>query len=223
MIAFIFARGGSKRLKNKNLRLIAGKPLIYYSINLAKKIKKIKDIYVSTDSKKIAKISKKYGAKIILRPKKLANSKSIEFLSWKHAVKTLEDQNISFKHFISLPCTAPLRNMSDIYRCINKLKNKRKLVITGFESDQNTLVSEIDKSEEGFIFFKKKNVKKQKKIKVYNLTTVAYVTTKDYIKKHKNIFDGNISIVKIPKERAIDINDKFDFKIAKILIEKNVK
>lgn len=165
MIAFIFARGGSKRLKNKNLRLIAGKPLIYYSINLAKKIKKIKDIYVSTDSKKIAKISKKYGAKIILRPKKLANSKSIEFLSWKHAVKTLEDQNISFKHFISLPCTAPLRNMSDIYRCINKLKNKRKLVITGFESDQNTLVSEIDKSEEGFIFFKKKMLKNKKKLK----------------------------------------------------------
>ena len=224
MIAFVFARGGSKRLKNKNLRKINGKPLIYYSINLAKKIKKIKDVYVSTDSKKIAAISKQYGAKIIVRPKILANSKSIEFLSWKHAVKSLENRNIKFSKFISLPCTAPLRNLSDVIKCIKKLKNKKKLIITGYENDQNTLYCKIHKCKDGKFFFKKKNnVKKMNKPKILSLTTVAYVTTKDYIKDYKNIFDGDVLVTKIPKERAIDINDKFDFKIAKILIENNVK
>ena len=55
---------------------------------------------------------------------------------------------------------------------------------------------------------------------MYNLTTVAYVTTTDYIKRHNKLFDGNVSVVKIPKHRAIDINDEDDLKIAKSLITK---
>ena len=65
MIAFIFVRENSIRLKNKNLKLINGKPLFYHSIKIAKKIKEIKSIYVSTDSKKIIKMSKKFGVKVI--------------------------------------------------------------------------------------------------------------------------------------------------------------
>ena len=70
------ARGGSKQIPNKNIINLNNKPLIYYSINLAKKIKKIDKVFVSTDSPKIANISKKYGAEIIIRPSKLAKDKS---------------------------------------------------------------------------------------------------------------------------------------------------
>ena len=68
-LAFIFARGGSKGLKNKNVKMFNGKPLIFYSINIAKKIKLIDDVYVSTDDSKISELSKSFGAKIIKRPK----------------------------------------------------------------------------------------------------------------------------------------------------------
>jgi N-acylneuraminate cytidylyltransferase len=221
MYAFIFARSGSKRLKNKNLRLIKGRPLIYYSINIAKKIKQIKDIYVSTDSKKIANIAKKFGAKVIVRPKSLANSKSVEYLSWKHAVKFLEKKKITIKKFISLPCTAPLRNLTDIKKCINKLKGNNHLVITGYKNYYNTQNIAIHKSKEGKFFFKnKKNINSNKNYKILCLTSVAYVTTPEYIKNNKELFDGDISVISIPKIRAIDINDLFDFKIAKMLIEK---
>lgn len=83
----ICARGGSKGLKNKNIKFFAGKPLIYWTISLAKKLKEVDEIFVSTDSNKIANISKKYGAKVpFMRPKKLASDSSSEWLSWRHAL-----------------------------------------------------------------------------------------------------------------------------------------
>ena len=75
---FIFARGGSQEIKNKNIIKIKQQPLIYYSIKIAKKIVNKKNIYISTDSKKIKKIAKLNGVNIIDRPKKLASGKSPE-------------------------------------------------------------------------------------------------------------------------------------------------
>ena len=93
ILCLICARGGSKGLKNKNIKSFCGKPLIYWTIKLAKSIKQIKDVYVSTDSKKIAQISERYGAKIpFIRPKKLATSNSKEWESWRHAIKFFEQK-----------------------------------------------------------------------------------------------------------------------------------
>ena len=76
IFAFIFARGGSKGVPLKNIRELSGQPLISYSINLAKKIKSIEKIFVSTDDKKISEIGKLYGAQIIDRPAELAQDNS---------------------------------------------------------------------------------------------------------------------------------------------------
>ena len=83
LFTFIFARGGSKGIKNKNIKILNGKPLLFYSINMAKKFCKNQNIFVSTDSNKIALIAKKYGANIIKRPKLLSEDKSSELLAWK--------------------------------------------------------------------------------------------------------------------------------------------
>ena len=81
-IGCIFARGGSKGIPNKNIKMFNGKPLIAWSIDHAKKVKKLKRIIVSTDSKKIAKVAEKYGAEVpFMRPKKLARDTSPEWYS----------------------------------------------------------------------------------------------------------------------------------------------
>ena len=123
--AFIFARGGSKEIKNKNKKLFNGKPLIFYSINIAKKNKKIKKVFVSSDDKKILDISKKCGAELIYRPKHLSQDNSSELNAWKHAVNYLGKKNEKFDNFISLPCTSPLRMQKDINDAILKLKKKK--------------------------------------------------------------------------------------------------
>jgi CMP-N-acetylneuraminic acid synthetase len=91
VFCFIFARGGSKSVKNKNIVNFNNKPLIANTILQAKRIKLIDKIFVSTDSRKIAKIASNYGAIIpFIRPKKLATDTSPEYLAWKHAIKSCE-------------------------------------------------------------------------------------------------------------------------------------
>ena len=100
--AFIFARKGSKRLKNKNLKILNKKPLISYSIDLSKKIKNISKVFVSTNDPKIKKIALKKKCIIINRPNHLCSSSSPEWLSWQHAIRFVKkkfDAQIISKDF----------------------------------------------------------------------------------------------------------------------------
>ena len=127
IIALICARGGSKGVKNKNLSKINKKSLLQISIEHGKKIKEIKKIFVSTDSKKIAKEAKKFGAEVpFLRPKNLAKDTTPEILVWRHAINFLKNKlQINPDYIISLPVTSPLRKTSDIKLCINKITKKK--------------------------------------------------------------------------------------------------
>ena len=128
--AFIFARGGSKGLPLKNQLILAGHPMIAYSIYVAKINPMIEEVYVSTDSDEISKIALNYGAKIIKRPEELAQDDSPEYLSWKHAIEYVHKYNGSFDKFISLPPTSPLRSLEDTQNCISALSKDVDVVIT---------------------------------------------------------------------------------------------
>ena len=122
--AFIFARGGSKGLPGKNIKPLSGKPLIEYSISVAKSCPSIDEVFVSTDDPAISKISRKAGAVIIDRPIELASDISPEWLSWRHAIKWVENNYGKFQFFVSLPATSPLRSVTDVENAIAKLNNK---------------------------------------------------------------------------------------------------
>ena len=111
--AFIFARGGSKGVPGKNIKKICGKPLIAYSIELAKEIECIEKIYVSTEDANIVNIAKKYGADIIPRPRDLAQDDSSEWLSWQHAVKWLGTKGESFDNFVAVQKRSNVRLCMD--------------------------------------------------------------------------------------------------------------
>ena len=94
IIAFVFARGGSKGLPGKNIKILNGKPLIAWSIEHAKKVNRIGKVIVSTDSDEIARIAKEYGAEVpFMRPLELATDESPEWLSWQHGLKYLKITN----------------------------------------------------------------------------------------------------------------------------------
>jgi len=126
--AFVFARGGSKGIPKKNLQKIGNIHLVGHSINIAKKVKTIEKIYVSTDCPEIASVSREYGAEIINRPKELANDKSPEILAWKHSIRHSLEKDGFFNRFISIPPTAPLRNIEDIKNCLNALSENIDIV-----------------------------------------------------------------------------------------------
>ena len=188
IVAFIFARGGSKGLKNKNLLKFKNKSLLGNAILHAKKSKLIKEIFVSTDSLKIKNEAIKYNALVpFLRPKKLASDNSPEIDSWKHAVNFLNHKLFIYPDYIvSVPTTSPLRNVSDINKCITEAVNKKlDLVIAIAESQKNPYFNMLEFKKNKFKIIKKnKNFyRRQDAPKFFDITTVCYVFKTKYIKK----------------------------------------
>ena len=107
---------------------------------MQKNLKFFQKFFVSTDSPRISRVAKSYGAEVIKRPKSTATSKVQEFLAWKHSVKVLK-KGLNFDIFVSLPCTAPLRNIKDIKNCIKKLNSQNQLVMTFYYGDLNDKLS----------------------------------------------------------------------------------
>ena len=127
---YIFARGGSKGIKNKNITKLNGKPLIYYTVREAKKSKYINRIVVSTDDVKIKRVAKKLKVEILDRPKKLSRDNTPELKAWKHAIETERDRFKDDDLFISLPTTSPLRSVKDINEGIKKyIKSNYDLIM----------------------------------------------------------------------------------------------
>ena len=228
-IACIFARGGSKGLPNKNILDLDGIPLIAHSIKIAKQIKKISRIYVSTDSKKIAQISLDYGAEVpFIRPKKYATDTSSEFSAWKHMVEYLDKESEeNIEAIISIPTTSPLRSQEDINNCIDEYeKYKPDAVITVTESNTNPFFNMIKINNDGYVsLFNESNrvYRRQDAPKGFDVTTVAYVVNINFIKNNNYLFDGKIRMVNVPRERALDIDNKLDFIFAQHLIKMKEK
>lgn len=124
LVALIPARSGSQRIKDKNILKLFKKPLIAHSIIAAKKSKLFSKIIVSTDSKKYAFISKKYGADVpFLRPKNISTSGSSDFEWVKFTINKLKNQiGLEFTHFFILRPTNPFRNYKTIIRAWKKFK-----------------------------------------------------------------------------------------------------
>ena len=222
IFAFIFARGGSKGIRNKNLVKVKGKPLIFYSIKIAQKIKGINKIYVSSDSEKILKYAKKLGALTIKRPKKISGDNSPEVLAWRHAIMFLKKKNLKFDIFLSLPPTAPLRTTEDIERVLRSIKEKKvDLVVTAKKSHNSPWFNMIVENKKGY-FVRIINNKilyetRQSAPRSFDMTTVAYAAKPNYILKYSDLMKGNVKMVEIPEERAIDIDTKFDLSLVRFL------
>ena len=119
--AVILARGGSKGIKNKNLKYLNGKPLIYWTIKACKISSKIEKVWVSSDDKKILSISKKYGADIIIRPNKISKDSSSSEEGWLHSAKLLK-KKFDIQNLIVLQATSPFRKKSDLDLAIKKFQ-----------------------------------------------------------------------------------------------------
>jgi len=122
-VCIIPARGGSKRIPRKNIKDFFGKPLIAYSIDIAKKSDLFDKIVVSTDDDEIASISKSYGAYIVKRPDKLADDYTGTQEVIDHALEVLRDEGFEYKFLCTLYATAPLLQKNYLIEGFEKLKS----------------------------------------------------------------------------------------------------
>lgn len=222
----ICARKNSKGIKNKNLKKIGKYSLIEHSIRIAKKINN-NYISVSTDSKKILKISKKKSVQFLInRPISLAKDKTPEIYVWKHFIQVLKkEKSIIPNYLIILPPTSPLRNIKDINKCIKKYKSKKfDLVIMGYKTNHNPYFNMVKKKKHHVeIVNKSKEIffRRQDAPEIYNISTACYIINVKYLSKVDNIYNGRVGLVEIPTERSIDIDTKLDLKFANFIYNDN--
>jgi len=227
VVAFIFARGGSKGLPGKNIRLLNGKPLIGWSIEHALNVKRIDRVIVSTDSVEIAKVAKQYGAEVpFIRPAELATDDSPEWLAWRHALNYLMETKGSLPDvMVSVPSTAPLRQLVDIENCLDEYeKGCADVVIAVTEAHRSPYFNMVKSNQDGSVGLVNPSestiARRQDAPVVYDMTTVCYVLNPKFVMSHDSIFSGVVKAVEVPTESAIDIDTLLDFQIAEFLFNK---
>lgn len=223
--ALIFARGGSKGLPGKNIRPLAGKPLIAWSIEHALAIKRIERVIVSTDSEEIASVAREYGAKVpFIRPAELARDDSPEWWAWRHALNYLLDTYGALPEvMVSVPATAPLRLPLDIENCLDEYdKGDADMVITVTDSHRSPYFNMVRANEDGTVGLvippQLAIARRQDAPVVYDMATVAYVVRPEFVMINNAAFEGRVRAVHVPIERAIDIDTLLDFQIAECLL-----
>lgn len=220
--AFIFARGGSKGLPGKNIKMLGGVPLIAHSIQLAKTMNSVQKVFVSTDCDQIAKVAADFSAEVIKRPDDLASDTAPEWLAWQHAIQEVRARGEVFDIFISLPATSPLRSRGDVESCIAELDDLTDMVVTVTPAARSPYFNMLVRDEQGYseVMLRSENVRRRQDAPVaYDMTTVAYVSRPDFILNNTGVFSGKVKSVVVPKERAIDIDDSFDFMVAEALYQ----
>lgn len=226
VVGFIFARGGSKGLPGKNIRLLGGKPLIAWSIDQARSVNRIDRIIVSTDSEEIAAVAREYGAEVpFIRPAELAGDDTPEWMAWRHGLEFLHKTTGTFPEvMVSVPTTAPLRSSVDIENCLNEYeKGGADVVITVTDAHRNPYFNMVKANPDGTVSLVNVLASvvagRQDAPVVYDMATVCYVVNPEFVRTHDSIFDGRVRAVHVPKDRAIDIDSLLDFQIAESLLD----
>ena len=220
--AFIFARGGSKGLPRKNILPLDGLPLFVHGIRIARQIKYIEKIFVSTDCSEISDIALSAGVEVIVRPPELATDNSPEWLSWKHAIEWVRELYGDFDIFLSLPPTAPLRKREDVENCLAALQPGVDAVITMTPAHRSPWFNMCVKGTSDYITLvntDKKIQRRQDAPLCYDITTVAYAANVNFVRNSESIWDGNVVGVEVPIERSLDIDTAYDYSIAQFLAQ----
>jgi len=229
--AFIFARGGSKGIPRKNIKLLGNKPLIAHAIETGLNSRYINRVVVSTDDQEIAGVARNYGADVpFIRPKYLAQDDSPELLAWRHAVTEIEKPSDQPKVdiFVSLPPTAPFRSVEDVDACILAyMEGDADIVVTVKKASRHPSFNMVTLDENYYARLampvKNRIHRRQDASKMYDMTTVAYVSKPEFIMNTDSIFDGKVLGVVIPEKRALDIDTALDFEFAEFLADRSDK
>jgi CMP-N-acetylneuraminic acid synthetase len=229
ILTIIPARGGSKGIKNKNIKILDGKPLIKYSLDIAKKIVHISDICISTDSKKIKSIIKKdsinfYG----YRPKNLSGDASLTIDVVKYELKKFQKIfKKKYEYILLLQPTCPIRNINHLKIIINTVMSKKN------NYDSGVSVKKIDANHpfrmkvfkknylENFMGTKKEDMRPRQKLPPVYIRSGSYYFIKTDILKKKNSLVGNKCFGFILNDiYGFNIDDIDDFNLLKMKMKK---
>jgi len=226
ILCTICARGGSKGVKNKNIKIINGKPLIAYTIEQAIASRLFEHIVISTDSDDIANITKMYGAEVFFkRSAELASDTAGKLDVIKDAfIRSEEYYGEEFEYLIDLDATAPLREVEDIVKSFEQLLNAdNDNLITAMPSRRSPYFNLVEVDKNGKVYLSKtldsSIVRRQDAPKSYDMNASIYIWKRDSILNDKSLFLEKTGLYIMPEKRSIDIDTELDYKFVEFLLE----
>jgi len=223
ILALILARGGSKRLPGKNIRLLGGKPLIVWSIDVVKDIPEICDILVSTDDSAIADISRDAEALVPwLRPAELATDDATSVDAALHALEWYEANNGSVDGLLLLQPTSPFRTKETIKKGIDIFINNKYKTVLGVSLTHAHPMRTLKKDGEYLVPFMQENgfnIRSQDLPDAYVINGCFYLISSKKIRIEKSFFTGNVMPLLIESQQeALDIDTEWDFEFAENIL-----
>ena len=214
-ISIIPARGGSRGIKRKNLRIISKKPLLYYTVTASLNARKVDRTFVTTEDKEIALHAKKLGAEVIKRPKSLAsNTAQLEPVMF-HVLKTLYKKERYIPDvLILLQNTSPLRNSNHIDKALNFFfRNNYDSLLSGYAS-HISLWEKKNNQVYPLNYNPKKRPRRQEMSNQFTENGAIYITTFKAFKKSKCRISGKIGMFVMSQKSSLEIDNEFELDLA---------
>lgn len=225
-LVIIPARGGSKGIPHKNIKFLNGKPLIYYTIDVARQIVSDDDICVSTDDPVIIKYVENYGLKVpFVRPAELASDTAGTYEVLLHALDFYERKGKEYDTIILLQNTSPFRTAEQVMEAMKLYSNDIDMVVSVKECSANPYYCVFEDNEDGFLNISKgdgKITRRQDAPKVYEYNGAIYVINPDSLKRMPlGKFTKRVKYV-MDDMHSVDLDSMIDWKFAEMIIKEKL-
>jgi N-acylneuraminate cytidylyltransferase len=224
VVAVIPARGGSKSVPGKNIRPLKGKPLLAWSIEVAREISEIDRIIVSTDDVEIAAVAKANGAEVYTRPPHLATDEALVIDALKDLLHTLSVEHKPADWVVLLEPTCPLRSAADVRECLQLIAGgifDSIATFTNAELNPHRAWRLVEGKPEVFIPGAIPWLPRQNLPKAYQLNGAVYIFRAALLaQESQSLLVGRLGAVLMPRDRSHDIDDSVDFTVVEALLER---
>lgn len=231
ILVTILARGGSKGIKGKNIIPLMGRPLIAYTIRQALEWERAKRVVVSTDSRKIAEVARRYGAQVpFLRPRSLAKDNTPKVYAIRHALEQSERLfGEKYDIIVDLDVSSPLRSRRDLENCLKIFLSKKPLTLFSVvKAQKNPYFNMVEEKGDGFVRLCKRLkggvVSRQGAPQVYAMNASIYFYKREFLLKGRSRlpFSRRSAVYLMGDIAALDINKKLDLRFAEFLIKQKL-
>lgn len=216
------ARGGSKGIPGKNIKPLAGKPLINYTVDVARQLAEDKDICVTTDDAEIINAVERIGLKVpFVRPAELATDKSGTYEVLLHAIDFYKKQGINYDTLVLLQPTSPFRTVEDVKACLNLYTQDIDMVVSVKPATTNPYYNAFETDEDGFLHISKGNgnyTRRQDAPKVWEYNGAVYVINVESLLKMPLGKFPRRRMCEMSLEHSIDLDTPTDWLIAETMI-----
>jgi len=225
VLFILTARGGSKGIPGKNIKPLNGKPLLYYSIDVARHFVKDEFICLSTDAKEIIEKANAYGLNVpFIRPAELSGDEAGTYEVLLHAIQFYEDKGIKFDKVVLLQPTSPFRRIADVEECLSLMKEEVEMVASVRKPKANPMavLYKTDKDRISKLISDGSGLRRQDADSIVELNGAVYVYNVGALKRSKPSEFKKIGYHLMDEISSVDIDEPFDWQVAEFILEKKL-